>query len=149
MATQVTDEELSIGYSGLLGLAFPLNSKIAQSIPPTDGNNPDGAPVISNVFGLGSEAPIEHFFSILLERPSTPWQIPSILGIGMHPQDVIHDPRKVIFTTVAAYPAGTLFWSVPLTNFTVYVNGVPAIIPLGRSRANPNNPFPMAVLDTV
>ncbi|KAF9521205.1 hypothetical protein BS47DRAFT_1335325 [Hydnum rufescens UP504] len=148
VASQVIDEELSIGYSGLLGLAFPLNSKIAQSITPTDGNAPDGAPIASNVFGMGSEAPTEHFFSILLERPSMPGRIPSLLGIGMHPLDVIPDPTEVIFTTVAAYPMGTLLWSIPVTNFSVYVNGVGANIPLGRSKANPNNAFPMAVLDT-
>lgn len=147
-ATSVTDENLSIGFSGLLGLALPLNSQISSDIPPKTGNTPDGAPLVANLFGLGKEySPTEHFIGLTLERP---WSkaIPSRLGIGAHPPDLVPDPSKVAYSSVALYPRGSLFWSLPVTSIIAWVSSQPETIPLGRSLANPNSLAPIAILDT-
>jgi hypothetical protein len=154
-ATDVENEELTLGYSGVLALAFPLNSNIAHQIPPTVGNMPDGAPISSNLFGLGDYGPREHYFTILLERPGMS-RVPSVLGIGRHPSDILPDitmygnkwESALQFDKVSMYQTGTLFWATPLTAITVYVNGTAANITTGASQVNLNSVDPIAVLDT-
>lgn len=153
----VQDEVLSTGYSGILALAFPLNSKIAQVIHPTNGNSPDGAPMISNLFGLGNYGPREHFVSILLERPGI-LRIPSLLGVGRHPAKILPSiastppgsswRTSLTFNKVVEYEAGALFWSTSVTGLTAYVNGSAVPIDVGTSDADPNAVHPVGVLDT-
>ena len=151
----VENELLSLGFSGILGLSFPLNSKIAQAIPPTNGDTPDGAPIVSNLFGLGRYGPREHFLSILLERPGMS-QVPSVLGVGHHPSEILSNitahgnawESALQFSRVSMYQAGTLFWAAPLTRLTAYVNGTAVDIPIGQSMVDTDSVYPIAVFDT-
>lgn len=151
----VSDEPLTSSFTGLLAFALPLNSDIATDIPPTTGDNPDGAPVVSNIFGLGPYSPQEHFLSVLLERPGMD-RVPSILGIGAHPTNVLGNItasgsnwlNDLEYNEVSEYQVGTLFWALPVTGITAYVNGSALDIPLGRSLADPNIIDPIGVLDT-
>jgi len=153
--TTVEDELMSLGFSGVLALSFPSNSKIAQEIPPIKGDTPDGAPIVSNLFGLGSYGPREHFLSILLERPGMS-RVPSVLGIGRHPSEILPNitaygsawESALQFNRVIMYEAGTLFWAAPLTGITAYVNGTAVNIPVGASAINPDSVYPVAVFDT-
>ncbi|KAF8315667.1 acid protease [Clavulina sp. PMI_390] len=155
-ASTIDNEDLSLGFSGLLALAFPLNSQISQVIPPEDGNIPDGAPVSSNLFGLGAYGPREHFYSILLERPGVT-RIPSMLGIGKQPVDLLPSitglpnnswTEVLEFNRVVDYSAGSLFWTSAVTGITAYINGTSIPIPVGNSVADPNAIMPVAILDT-
>ncbi|KAH0578208.1 hypothetical protein H2248_004083 [Termitomyces sp. 'cryptogamus'] len=56
-ATVVTSEPLSAAFSGILGLALPLNSIIAELIPPVTSNSPDGAAWASNLFSITPPPP--------------------------------------------------------------------------------------------
>ncbi|KAI5124396.1 hypothetical protein M0805_008281 [Coniferiporia weirii] len=152
-ANTVVNEALQPGYSGILGLALPLDSVIAQDIPPVTGNVPDGAAVSSNIFGSSPAglAPPQFFFSVLLERPGSS-RIPSVLGIGRHPSDDLLpqgpsiNPSNVTYSTPLSESDGVHFWKVELRALTVYVNGVANYIDIGRSVSG--NVFPEAVLDT-
>lgn len=155
VANEVENELLSLGFSGILALAFPLNSQIAEVIPPNNGNTPDGAPALSNVFGLGNYGPREHFISVLLERPGIS-RVPSILGIGRHPTHLLPNislfgnswESALQFSKVVEYQAGTLFWSISVTGLTAYVNGTSVDIEIGQSSADVNAVNPIGILDT-
>ncbi|KAG9308853.1 aspartic peptidase domain-containing protein [Chiua virens] len=123
-ATTVNNEPLSYNFDGILGLALPLNSIIQQSIPATIGDGPDGAPISSNLFSLTptTEAPSQSFLSLSLARPGFT-QIPSLLGIGRHPADIVPDPSKIRYSSLVSESLGTLFWKTTIRAITVYVNG--------------------------
>lgn len=154
-ATTVENELLTLGFSGILALSFPLNSKIAREIPPTKGDTPDGAPIASNVFGLGSYGPREHYLTILLARPGMS-RIPSVLGIGCHPSELLPSITEygsawesaLQYNKVSMYETGTLFWAAPLTGLTAYVNGAAVDIPTGQPMVDSDSVDPIAVFDT-
>ncbi|KAF8162487.1 aspartic peptidase domain-containing protein [Mycena galopus ATCC 62051] len=146
-ADQVESEPLTSQFSGVLGLALPSNSIIAQDIPPQIGDTPDGAVWTSNLFGITplSSAPASRFLSIALERPGSD-AVPSVLGIGRHPAALVPDPSQVQYSTLYAPSIkGPLFWKGAVRGITVYTNSSRMPIPLGPGA---NGAFPSAVLDT-
>jgi hypothetical protein len=111
------------------------------------GNSPDGAAFPSNLFGITplSDVPASHFLSISLERPGSN-KVPSALGIGRHPSEVVTDPSAIMYSNIVSDPPGDLFWKSNVKAITVYVNGVPKPITLGASATG--GPFLTATLDT-
>lgn len=146
-ATSVTDESLTPDFSGILGLALPLNSIIAEDIPPVTNNTPDGAAWASNLFSItpSSTAPSSRFLSLSLSRPGSD-RIPSYLGIGKHPPDLVNDPSKIQYSNVVSSPTGSLFWKASVRDITVWVGGQPRKVDVGRS--NTGAVFPSAVIDS-
>lgn len=146
-ATTVVSEPLEHEFNGILGLALPLNSIIANAIAPTDGNGRDGAPFSSNLFGItpAGLAPSSRFFSLSLSRPGST-AVPSMLGIGRHPSELVPDPSKIQYSTPVQDRQGTLFWEVEVLAVTIYLNGTAMPIKLGQSRSG--NVFPTAILDS-
>ncbi|KAI6101819.1 aspartic peptidase domain-containing protein [Pisolithus sp. B1] len=123
-ATSVNNEPLSYEFDGILGLALPLNSVIQQQIPAQIGNNPDGAALSSNLLSMtpSSAAPSQPFFSLSLARPGSD-EIPSLLGIGLHPSQVISDPTQIRYSQLVSESTGELYWKTNIMAITVYVNG--------------------------
>ncbi|KAH0832400.1 aspartic peptidase domain-containing protein [Lanmaoa asiatica] len=123
-ATTVNTEPLSYNFNGVLGLALPLNSLIQQAIPASTGDAPDGAAISSNLFSLtpAADAPSQPFFSLTLARPGSS-QIPSLLGIGRHPPEIVPDPSQIRYSSLVSENIGTLFWKTTVRAITVYVNG--------------------------
>jgi hypothetical protein len=146
-ATTVNSESLSYDFDGILGLALPLNSVISQLIPPVTSNNPDGASFSSNLFGITprSQAPAAHYFSLVLQRPGSD-RLPSLLGVGRHPSEIVSDPSKIQYSIVVGDEAGTLFWKTYIKAITVYVNNQP--MPVTIPRGVKGTAFPVAVLDS-
>lgn len=142
-ANEVSDEPLD-SFSGILGLALPLNSVITSTLHTGDPTSADGATWASNLFGMDG-APASRFISFLLERPGSP-KIPSLLGIGRHPVDQIPDPSKVHYSNIVSEGNGAMFWKVSVTAITVYVDGVRKEVNIGPSTSG--SAFPTAVLDT-
>ena len=140
-------EPLEYEYDGILGLALPLNSIIAQHIAPTDGNGRDGAPFSSNLFGITpvESAPASRFLSLALSRPGSS-AVPSLLGIGQHPTELVPDPSKIQYSNLVSAQQGILFWEVEVSAITVYNNGTALPVELGHSSSG--NAFPVAVLDS-
>ncbi|KAG6826859.1 hypothetical protein H0H92_014154 [Tricholoma furcatifolium] len=145
-ATTITSEPLGAYFSGILGLALPLNSIIAQLIPPTTSNSPDGAAWASNLFSItpASSAPSARFISLLLSRPGSD-DVPAQIGIGRHPQ-YVPDPSKVQYAELESEEEGTLYWKVQVRAITAWVGGVEKPIDIGRS--NNGEVYPSAVLDS-
>ncbi|KAF8815611.1 acid protease [Phlegmacium glaucopus] len=127
----VDNQAFATNPSGVLGLALPLNSIIAQRVWPGTDNNPDGAAWASNLFSLTptNVAPSSQFLSLALSRPGST-QIPS---------------SHTIFNASGDTP-GTLFWKVTVTAITVYVNGTTQQIQVGRSISGRTSPI--AILDS-
>lgn len=123
-ASSVNGEPLSYEFDGILGLALPLNSVIQQQIPAQIGNNPDGAALSSNLFSItpSSAAPTQPFFSLSLARPGSS-QVPSLLGIGLHPSELISDPSQILYSQLVSQNVGELYWKTTIMAITVYVNG--------------------------
>ncbi|KAF9448534.1 acid protease [Macrolepiota fuliginosa MF-IS2] len=146
-AASVTNETLSSDFIGILGLALPLNSIIAENIPPVTTNAPDGAAWASNLFSITpvENAPASRFISLSLSRPGSD-RIPALLGIGKHPPEVVKDPSLVRYSAVVSNPTGSLFWKAGVRAITVYVNGQPRPVDIGRS--NTGGVFPSAVIDS-
>ncbi|KAF9551927.1 acid protease [Agrocybe pediades] len=146
-ANDVQSEPLGPKFSGILGLALPLNSIIAEKIPPVTGNAPDGAAWASNLFSITpvSQAPAARFLSLSLARPDSD-RIPSLLGIGRHPSALVPDPSKINYRTLVSERSGTLFWKASIRGISVYVDGVEKAVDIGRS--NTGSVFPSAVLDS-
>ena len=130
-------------FSGILGLALPLNSVIASRIHAGDSNGADGATWASNLFGMDG-APASRFISFLLERPGST-KIPSLLGIGRHPADYVSDPSKVHYSNIVS-GNGATFWEISITAITVYTDGVRKEVNIGPSISG--SALPTAVLDT-
>lgn len=124
-----------------------MNSIIAQQIPPVTSNAPDGAAWASNLFSITptSQAPAARFLSLSLSRPGSN-AIDSLLGIGHHPAAIVSDPSKIQYAGLVSDSTGVLFWKASVRAITVYVNGVPHPIALGRSVSGAV--FPSAVLDS-
>ena len=133
-------------FSGVLGLALPANSIITSNLPATIGNSPDGAILASNLFSLTPEsaAPDFRFLSLTLERPESD-AIPSLLGIGRHP-DFISDPSKIQYAGVEPTSIGYTYWRPSVTGITVWVDGVPKAVDLGVSATTGG--IPTAVIDS-
>ena len=164
-ATNVVNETLSSSFSGILGLALPLDSVISNLLPPTTSNNPDGATFISNVFGItpASQAPAQLFYSLLLERPGSD-RVPSVLGIGRHPSNdllssssslssdsgdgdaLTIDPTQVMYGGVLGESSGVHFWKAELRGIAVYVDGERREVDIGQSATG--SVFPEAILDS-
>ena len=146
-ANDVENEGLAPNFSGILGLALPLNSIIATDIPPVTNNNPDGAAWASNLFSLTpvSTAPSSRFLSLALSRPGSN-TIPAVFGIGRHPSSIVSDPSLVQYSTLIADKPGILFWKVSVRAITVYVNGTRKMVQLPRSITDASSP--VAVLDS-
>ncbi|KAI0248280.1 aspartic peptidase domain-containing protein [Lactifluus subvellereus] len=146
-ATTVASEPLEHEFNGILGLALPLNSVIANTILPTVGDGRDGAPFSSNLFGItpAELAPSSRFFSLSLSRPGST-AVPSMLGIGRHPSQLVHDPSQIQYSTPVQARQGTLFWEVDVLAITIYHNGTTKSVQLGHSRSG--NAFPTAILDS-
>lgn len=146
-ATSVEAEPLAYDFNGILGLALPLNSIIAETIPPVTNNHPDGASFSSNLFGITpvSEAPSAPFLSLVLSRPGSD-RLPALLGIGHHPSNIVPDPSKIKYSTLTTDSSGMLFWKVNVRAITIYVNGDPK--PVGLGRGVKGTPYPTAVLDS-
>jgi hypothetical protein len=142
-ADQVDDEPLDV-FSGILGLALPLNSVIASELPAGDPVGADGATWASNLFGMDG-APASRFISFLLERPGST-TIPSLLGIGRHPSDFVPDPSQVHYSNIISEGNGATFWETSVTAITVYVDGQPREVDITSSSTDSG--FPTAVLDT-
>jgi hypothetical protein len=146
-ASTVSDEPLSSDFDGILGLALPLNSVIEQTIPPATNDNPDGASFSSNLFSMtpASTAPSQPFFSLTFARPGSN-EIPSLLGIGMHPSSVVPDPSKIKYSMLVNQGAGMLFWKTNVQAIVVYVNGQARPVVLTGSVTGAA--FPTALLDS-
>lgn len=146
-ASDVENEPLEPEFSGILGLALPLNSIIAQQIPPVTSNAPDGAAWASNLFSITptNEAPSARFLSLSLSRPGSN-TVPALLGIGRHPAALVPDPSKIQYAGLVSDRNGVLFWKASVRAITVYVNGVPKPVSLGPSVSG--GAFPSAVLDS-
>lgn len=145
-ATSVDAEPLDYAFDGILGLALPLNSVIAQKIPPVTNNHPDGAPFSSNLFGITplSDAPSAHFLSLVLSRPGSD-RLPALLGIGHHPSKVVPDPSKIKYSMLVADGTGTLFWKTDIRAITVYIDGNSRPVNVGLGVKG--TAYPIAVLD--
>ncbi|KAI0369483.1 acid protease [Pilatotrama ljubarskyi] len=147
-ASTVNAEPLSSDFAGVLGLALPLNSLIAQKIPPTTSDAPDGAALSSNLFGITpvNTAPPARFLSLALERPGSD-RVSSTLGIGRHPADLVPDPSKIQYSTTVAEMVGSLWWQARVRAITVYVNGQPKPVSLPSSITGTHG-LPSAILDS-
>ncbi|KAJ7048488.1 aspartic peptidase domain-containing protein [Mycena amicta] len=148
-ADKVDSEPLESKFSGILGLALPGESIIAEKIHPEVGDTPDGAVWASNLFSItpNAAAPAAPFLSVALERPEG-IAVPSILGIGRHPAELVPDPSKIGYEMLYA-PAsdGPRFWKAAVHGITVYTTNTSRVdIPLGRGASG--TAFPSAVLDT-
>ncbi|OCH83885.1 acid protease, partial [Obba rivulosa] len=145
-ASQVNDEPLESSFVGVLGLALPPNSIIAESVPSSAGGTRTGAAFAANLLGLsGSSAPSSPFLSLALERPGSS-AVPSILGVGRHPEELVPNPAAVQYDTLTADGQSMLFWKTSVRAITVYVGGQAHPIPLPRSVGG--GMYPTAVLDS-
>jgi hypothetical protein len=146
-ATDVQDEPLSSGFSGILGLALPLDSVIAGLIPPTTSDAPDGATLGSNLFSVtpAETVPAARFFSVSLDRPGSD-KIPATLGIGRHPSALVPDPSLIRYGRVHKAAAGSVFWSTQVRGISVWVDGAERVVEVGRSHSG--EVFPSALVDT-
>ncbi|KAG6816492.1 hypothetical protein H0H87_005573 [Tephrocybe sp. NHM501043] len=145
-ADSVTDEALSPLFSGILGLALPLDSVIASLITPVTSNSPDGAAWTSNLFSItpSSSVPSARFISLLLSRPGSD-TVPAQLGIGRHPT-YVRDPTRVQYTVLQSEMVGTLFWKVAVKAISVWAGGKELSIQIGKS--NTGAVYPNAVIDS-
>jgi hypothetical protein len=147
-ATSVQSEPLEHEFNGILGLALPSDSVIA-SITPTTGNGRNGAPFTSNIFGItpAGSAPPSRFLSLSLSRPGSS-TIPSQLGIGQHPSQLVPDPSRITYSTPvqSSQDAENLFWELQVSAITLYINGSRSTVELGASRSG--NTLPTAILDS-
>lgn len=145
-ADSVDDEPLSDSFLGVLGLALPLNSNIAREIPPVTDSSPDGATFASNLFSMtpSSTAPAARFLSLSLSRPGSD-RVPALLGIGMHPPQLVSDPSQVLYQPLIQEPSGAYFWKAAIRGVTVYVDGVAKPVTV---RSGTMSPFATAVVDS-
>lgn len=146
-ANNVQSEPLDPKFSGILGIALPLNSMIASAIPPVTNNDPDGAAWASNLFSITpiDHAPASRFLSLSLSRPGSD-RISSALGIGRHPTELVPDPDLIQYSPLVSEQSGTLFWKVGVRAITVYANGEARKVDVGRSYTG--SVFPSAILDS-
>lgn len=138
----MNDEPLSSQYSGILGLALPSDSSIFQSI-----GTYDSQAFAANLFSMASSssAPSAPFLSLALERPGFD-AVPSILGIGLHPRDLVPDPGKVQYNGLVSDYNFDQFWAASVKAITVWVNGEARNVTLGSSTTGSQHPT--AVLDS-
>ncbi|OSX57062.1 hypothetical protein POSPLADRAFT_1076338 [Postia placenta MAD-698-R-SB12] len=146
-ASTVNEEPLESEFTGILGLALPLDSEIAQQVPQEFTNNADGAAFASNLFSMtpNDTAPAEPFISLALERPGSS-AVPSVLGIGRHPDAVVSDPSTIHYASLVTERVGALYWEASVRGITVWVNGEPKEVTLGESVSG--LAYPSAVLDS-
>ena len=140
----IQSEPLAPNFSGVLGIALPLNSIIAADVPPVTSNSRDGAAWASNLFSINT-APSFHFLSLALSRPGSN-QVQAVLGIGEHPAALVPDPGLIQYSTPVFDGSVALFWKATVRAITVYVNGV-AIMQVQLGISNTGAAFLGAVLD--
>ncbi|KZT69483.1 acid protease [Daedalea quercina L-15889] len=140
-ASSVTDEPLDPLYSGILGLALPTDSSIYQEL------GDDGNSLAANLFAMTSSAsaPSAPFISLALERPESD-DVPSILGLGLHPSELVPDPSKIEYYDLVTNYNYDQFWAASVRNITVWVDGEAKNIALGNSVSG--STYPVAVLDS-
>lgn len=113
------------------------------------GDGRDGSSFASNLFDttVVDSAPSSRFFSLTLSRPGS-GAIPSQLGIGQHPSQLVPDPSQVSYSAVIqdAERRGTPFWELAVSAITLYVNGSQQSVNLTAPRSG--NALPTAILDT-
>jgi hypothetical protein len=111
------------------------------------GNGRDGASFASNLFGIipAGSAPPSRFFSLSLSRPGSN-AIPSQLGIGRHPSQLVPDPSRLSYSAVVQNMdrQGTPFWELQVSAITLYANGTRNSIQLDALRSA----LPTAILDS-
>ena len=141
-ASTVNDEPLTAQYSGILGLALPLDSSIFESI-----GTEDSQALAANLFSMASSssAPSAPFLSLALERPGDP-AVPSVLGVGLHPHELVPDPSKVEYDDLVSSYNFNQFWAANVKGITVWVQGEAKNVTLGVSSTGA--PYPTAVLDS-
>ncbi|EIW81636.1 acid protease [Coniophora puteana RWD-64-598 SS2] len=143
----VNNEPLASNFDGILGMALPLNSIIAQDLPPTESNQPDGASFAANLLSMTpvSSAPSQPFFSLSLARPGSD-NIQSLFSIGRHPSSIISSPSELQWSNLISENVGILHWKTMVAAITVYVNGQEMPIALGTSVTGVG--YPTALLDS-
>lgn len=118
-ATKVVNQDLQGGqYAGLLGVGLSANSIIQSIIPGKTSSQPDGAPFLDNLFGLGPGAPIGRYFTLSLERRQDP-RVPSKLGLGMYDETLCPGTCRPSYSTVIPTLIGTTHWRIALQGIQV------------------------------
>lgn len=122
-AKDVEGEDLGPLYSGILGIGLPASSIIEQALDNDDQLN--GATILENIYDIGGnlQSPVMHFMSLVLARPGDPRR-PSLLGIGMHPPDIIVDPSKIIFSPVISDRNSASYWKLYGDKVSVFSGGI-------------------------
>ncbi|KAH9915095.1 aspartic peptidase domain-containing protein [Fomitopsis serialis] len=140
--SSVDGEPLDPLYSGILGLALPADSSIYLSI-----GNDEGNALAANLFGMTSSAsaPSAPFLSLSLGRPGFN-DVPSVLGVGLHPSELVPDPSKVEYRDLVTNYNYDQFWATSVRDITVWVDGKAKVIALGDSTSGAT--YPTAVLDS-
>jgi hypothetical protein len=152
----VQSEPLQI-FDGVLGLAFPANSAILQKGKLTGGTaaafaTDDGGRATSFAAGLlagdgdDDDVPDHSFLSLTLERPGSA-RIPSLLGIGKHPDKgtvTLPDSRggkdaqlgdtNTHYTQVLSAAGGgqNLWWKLGISSMSVWADGQERPVALAR-----------------
>lgn len=138
---------------------MPANSVITQTIPGTTSSSPDGATFLDNLFGAGSSAPTNRYFSLSLGRRDDV-RTYSTFGIGEVDYNLCPEPCAPKYISIVPQPTlgrtGYLHWRIPLdgiktTIFDDTKNGVGPTtqsIPLGSTQTDANNTTPLAILDS-
>ena len=141
-ASSVNDEPLTSQYSGILGLALPSDSSIFESI-----GTEDSQAFAANLFSMisSSSAPSAPFLSLALERPGFD-AVPSVLGVGLHPHELVPDPSKVEYDDLVSSYNFNQFWAASVKGITIWVQGEAKDVALGISTTG--SPYPTAVLDS-
>ncbi|KAG8814173.1 hypothetical protein FRC18_002085, partial [Serendipita sp. 400] len=159
-ATNVANEALDMGFSGIIGLALPPLSNVSTILGiGSGGGGQDGATIFSNLFGLPSpQGPSHQFFSILLSRPgfdsrdksANAW--PSRMGIGAHVDEVVHAfsddgfENKIQWAAMTSTSLGYTHWKTRMTSVTVFKDG--AVLDVQLPRGGDGGMQPIAALDT-
>jgi hypothetical protein len=66
---------------------------------------------------------------LVLARPGSD-RLPSLLGIGHHPSNIVPDPSKIEYSPLVTDNSGILFWKTDVRAITVYVMGNPDLLAL-------------------
>ncbi|KZT12311.1 acid protease [Laetiporus sulphureus 93-53] len=139
-ASTVNSEPLEDDFDGILGLALPQDSIISDTIPIDPVNGLTGAALTYNLFS-SDDGPSAPFYSLALERPGSD-AVPSVLGIGRHPDGLVSDPSKIQYAGTVTSRVGVQFWEASIRAITVYVDGEARPVSLSSYA------YPTAVLDS-
>lgn len=102
---------------------------------------------MSNLVSLAKGLdPDNDFFSMSLERPGST-TVPSRLGIGLHPAELVPDPARIKYVALSGSVASPTHWRVSIDAVTAYLDSGPQTITLGRSVV-PGNTLPVGIFDS-